>query len=89
MPVKGSSDVEIDLQINEPAVIDELPANIRTEIEEPEETEVPQRRSEKANKDKPPELLTETMNKITTQQIEPRNFEEVLSSVQLRNGRKQ
>ena len=36
MPIEGSSDVEIDLQINESAVINELPANISTEIEKSE-----------------------------------------------------
>ena len=34
MPIKGSGDLEIDLQISEPAAIDELPANISTEIEQ-------------------------------------------------------
>ena len=41
MPIEGNSDVEIDLQINKPAVIDKLPANISTQIEEPEEIQVP------------------------------------------------
>ena len=81
MPIEGSSDVEIDLQINEPAVIDELPANISTEIKELEETEVLQRRSGRADKGKPPERLIETMNKIITEQIEPRNFKEALPNV--------
>ena len=53
MPIEGSSDVEIDIQINEPAVIDKLPANINTEIEEPDETEIPARRSGRASKGKP------------------------------------
>ena len=59
-----------------------------TEIEEPEETDVPPRRSGRANKGKAPERLIETMNKITTEQIERRNFKVALSSVHAEEWKK-
>ena len=66
----------------------ERSANISTEIEEPEETEVLPRRFRRANKGKPPERLIETMNKITTEQTEPRNFKEAVSSVHAEEWKK-
>ena len=47
-------------------MINELPVNVSIEIEEPEETEVPSRRTGRANKGKPPEGLIEVIPKITT-----------------------